>query len=118
MVQCVSVAERGPWELSQSMKRIKILARKNLRMSDGKLAAQCVHAALGLYKLAPERHHSCIVLQVSDKKFEEAIVALSQRLPDLSAPFYVVTDAGYTEVESGTQTSLALYEEDSVDRNT
>jgi peptidyl-tRNA hydrolase len=102
------------------MKRIKILARKNLRMSEGKLAAQCVHAALGLYKLAPERHHSCIVLQVSDKKCEVAITALSQPLPDsaLLAPFYLVTDAGYTEIESGTKTCLAFYEEDSVNRNT
>lgn len=33
------------------MKRIKILARKKLKLSPGKLAAQSVHAALALAEL-------------------------------------------------------------------
>lgn len=84
--------------------RIKILVRKNLKMSSNKTAAQCVHAAIGLYKKDPRDHWSCIVLDVSDKKFEEGKEAHSD--------CYVVTDAGYTEVPAGSETCLAFYEDD------
>jgi peptidyl-tRNA hydrolase len=95
-------------------KRIKILVRRNLKMTCGKSRAQCVHAAIGLYKLCPMEHWSCVTLDVSDAKFEEAKARLSERLPesDLSAPFYVVKDAGYTEVPAGSETALAFYEDD------
>jgi peptidyl-tRNA hydrolase len=93
--------------------RIKILVRKNLKMSDYKTAAQCVHAALNLYKLDPQDHWSCVVLGVSDKKFEEKRDALMAAATGWGATaYYVVTDAGYTEVPPGTQTCLAFYEED------
>jgi peptidyl-tRNA hydrolase len=84
--------------------RIKILIRKNLKMSDKKMAAQCVHAALGLYKQNPQGHWACVVLDASDKKFEEAKVAHPEA--------YVVTDSGRTEVPPGTQTVLSFYEDD------
>lgn len=90
------------------MKRIKILARKNLNMSEGKLAAQCVHAALGLNAYWPERNihqMSVVVLQVSDTKFREAAA-------EVYSTGYVVHDAGYTEVKPGTETCLAFYEDD------
>jgi len=63
-----------------------------------------VHAGLGLYKRNPQDHFSCVVLDASDKKFEEA----KEAHPDC----YVVTDAGFTEVAPGTETCLAFYEED------
>lgn len=84
------------------MNRIKILVRKNLKMSDNKIAAQAVHAALGLPN--PDPMMSVVVLQVSDAKFQEA----QQAHPHA----YVVHDAGYTEVPPGTATCLAFYEPD------
>lgn len=86
------------------MKRIKILYRKNLKMSEGKIAAQAVHAALGLYKQDQQQYFSCVVLGVSDRKFEEAGLNWSS--------CYVVHDAGFTEVKAGTATCLAFYEEE------
>jgi peptidyl-tRNA hydrolase len=94
--------------------RIKILARRNLRMTSGKLAAQCVHAALGLYKLSPQDHFSCVVLEVSDRKFEEkkAALAIVSAPFDFPTPFYIVQDAGFTEVPQGSETCIAFYETD------
>lgn len=86
------------------MKRIKLISRKNLKMTDKKLASQCVHAAIGLYKKNPQNHWSCIVLEASDAKFEEAKL--------LHGDAFVATDGGYTEVPAGSETCMAFYEED------
>lgn len=86
------------------MKRIKLLIHKNLRMSERKVAAQCVHAAIGLYKKDPQDHWSSVVLEASTKKFYEAIAAHPEA--------YVVTDAGLTEIPAGSQTVVAWYEEE------
>ena len=87
------------------MKRIKILARKNLKMSSGKLAAQAVHAALALTSLEKlDPLQSVVVLEVSDRKFNEKING--------EGKLAVVRDAGYTEVEPGTITCLAFLEDD------
>ena len=75
-------------------------------MTPGKLAAQCVHAALGLaLKAHLEAAMPVVVLEVSDKKFQEAVAA--------NESSYVVHDAGYTEVPAGAQTCVAFLEEDS-----
>ena len=87
------------------MKRIKILCRKNLKMSPGKLAAQAVHAALALTSLEKlDPLQSVVVLEVSDKKFNEKING--------EGKLAVVHDAGYTEVAPGTITCLAFLEDD------
>ena len=94
-------------------------------MSSGKLAAQAVHAALALPKMP---HHSVVVLEVSNKKFEEAknmvcpvCVEIRLKEPDPyceicnhtgKVQVRVIRDAGYTEVEPGTETCLAFYEPD------
>lgn len=84
--------------------KIKILYRKNLKMSPGKLAAQAVHAALGLAEIheeAADPMMSVVVLGVSDTKFDEA------QIEHLG---YVVEDAGFTEVAPGTETCFAFIE--------
>lgn len=82
-------------------KRIVILARKNLHMSPGKLAAQAVHAALMLPASEIDAYTPVIVLMVTDRKFEEA-----KSRPGV----IVVPDAGLTEVPPYTETVLAFVE--------
>lgn len=89
------------------MKKIKMLVHKNLRMSERKVAAQCVHAAVGLYKKDPQEHWSCVVLEASTTQFMKAVEA---HVDGQSG--YVVTDAGYTEVAAGSKTVVAWYEEE------
>ena len=86
------------------MKRIKFLVHKNLRMSERKVAAQCVHAAIGLYKKDPQDHFSVVVLEASTTQFKKAVEAHPEG--------YFVTDAGFTEVPAGSQTVVCWYEED------
>lgn len=82
--------------------KLKILYRKNLKMSPGKVAAQAVHAATGIGHTS---YNLCVVvLGVSDKKFNEA------RYNPEQSNLFVVFDAGHTEVAPGTITCLAYYE--------
>lgn len=85
-------------------RRLKILYRKNLKMTPGKIAAQCVHAAIGLGANDPMM--SVIVLGVSNRVFEnhKGLAAVN------NWPSYIVKDLGYTEVEPGTETCVAFYE--------
>ena len=79
--------------------RIKAIYIKNLKMSEGKVAAQVAHAVknLGVTPIDSD----IIVLAVSRKKFSELIT---------ENDCYVQTDKGITEVEEGTQTAAAWIE--------
>tara|TARA_R110000851_G_C12646783_1_gene519709 strand:- start:141 stop:389 length:249 start_codon:yes stop_codon:yes gene_type:complete len=79
--------------------RIKAIYIKNLKMSEGKVAAQVSHAVknLGITPIDSD----IIVLAVSRKKFSELIT---------ENDCYVQTDKGLTEVEQGTQTAAAWIE--------
>ncbi|MEF8781905.1 MAG: peptidyl-tRNA hydrolase Pth2 [Haloarculaceae archaeon] len=99
-----------------------IVARADLGMGEGKLAAQVAHASLMAYEDADERARSDwkgegqkkVVLQADGKSqlFEFAERAGAKRLPHA-----VVRDAGHTQLDPGTVTTLAVgpAEDDRVD---
>jgi len=76
--------------------QIKVIYRKNLKMSEGKMAAQVAHAVKNL-GITP-KDCDIIVLKVSDKKFEEYLQKESG---------YIQHDKGLTEVEPNTPTAFA-----------
>jgi peptidyl-tRNA hydrolase len=81
--------------------RIKAIYKKNLKMSEGKVAAQVAHAVKNL-GITPT-DCDIIVLKVSNKKFDEMI---STNITDC----YIQVDKGLTEVETGTVTAAAWIE--------
>ena len=97
--------------------KIKCLYRKNLKLSDQKLAAQTGHVVGNLLRLNDEygfgkinRDTSIIVLKASDKKFEEK----RQELEDLKGRdmliYYLQVDRGFTEIPEGTETVIGWIE--------
>lgn len=76
--------------------RVKVIYRKNLKMSEGKVGAQVAHAVNKLGYISTDS--TIIVLKVSDKKFNEMIA---------EQQCYVQVDMGLTQVEAGTPTAAA-----------
>ena len=102
-----------------------IVARTDIGMGTGKLAAQVAHASLSAYEKADDRTRRAwksggqkkVVLKGSSERelHELSAIAASEGLPNA-----IVRDAGHTQLEPGTVTTLAVGpgDEELVDRVT
>jgi PTH2 family peptidyl-tRNA hydrolase len=90
-----------------------IVARTDLGMGKGKLAAQVAHAALSAAEDANERIRSewkgdgqkKVVLKGES---ESRIFELADAADREGLPYAVIRDAGHTQLDSGTVTALAV----------
>ncbi len=90
-----------------------IVARTDIGMGEGKLAAQVAHASLSAYEKADSRARKRwkgggqkkIVLKATDERtlYELAEIADHDGIPNA-----VIRDAGHTQLEPGTVTALAV----------
>lgn len=90
--------------------KIKVLYRKNLKMTEGKLAAQVAHAVknlqMTLLGASTPLDSDIIVLTASDKKFTEMVEVLKSE----GYEYFVQVDKGLTEIPTGTMTTVAWIE--------
>lgn len=90
--------------------RIKVLYRKNLKMTEGKLASQVAHAVknlqMTLLGASTPLDSDIIVLTASDKKFTEMVEMLESE----GYEYFVQIDKGLTEIPTGTMTTVAWIE--------
>merc|ERR1711934_148863 len=97
---------RGRGALRRSSRIHVLCVRMDLKMGKGKIAAQCCHACLGVWKKLWRRRdpvlkvwEECgqakVTLQVKD---EEAMLDLYQRAKKIGVPTYIVVDAGRTQI--------------------
>ena len=90
-----------------------IVARTDIGMGQGKLAAQVAHAALSAYEDADERTRRAwkgegqkkVVLKGSG---ESQLFELADAAERAGLPNAIVRDAGHTQLEPGTVTALAV----------
>ena len=109
---------------SRDMKQA-IVARADLGMGEGKLAAQVAHASLMAFEDADRTVQSewkgsgqkKVVLKVNG---ESALFELADKAEREGLPHAVVRDAGHTQLEPGTASALAVgpARDDLVDRVT
>lgn len=90
-----------------------IVARADIGMGEGKLAAQVAHASLMAFEEARSSASSewkgegqkKVVLQADD---EQTIFKLAEKADTKRLPHAIVRDAGHTQLEPGTVTALAV----------
>jgi PTH2 family peptidyl-tRNA hydrolase len=102
-----------------------IVARTDIGMGQGKLAAQVAHASLSAYEDADQRTRRAwkgsgqkkVVLK---GRGEDQLFALADEAEREGIPNAIVRDAGHTQLEPGTVTALAVgpADEEIVDRVT
>ncbi len=91
--------------------------RLDLKMEKGKIAAQCCHACLGVYKRAlrtaepmvkawEHTGQAKITLKCPDEPTMDDLLARARKA---KLPADVVMDAGHTQVEAGSRTVLAIF---------
>ena len=94
------------------MKQV-IAARTDLGMGQGKLAAQVAHAALSAYEDTDPKTRKAwkgggqkkVVVKVDG---ESALFELAEAARVKGLPNAVIRDAGHTQLDSGTATTLAV----------
>jgi PTH2 family peptidyl-tRNA hydrolase len=90
-----------------------IVARRDLGMGEGKLAAQVAHASLSAYEHTAEDARSewkrggqkKVVLRVES---ERALFELQERATVDGLPTGLVRDAGHTQLDPDTPTAVAI----------
>jgi len=90
-----------------------IVARTDLGMGQGKLAAQVAHAALSAYEDADDRTRRAwkdegqkkVVLKASG---ESELFELADTAERAGVPHAIIRDAGHTQLDPGTVTALAV----------
>ncbi|MBI2076694.1 MAG: peptidyl-tRNA hydrolase [Candidatus Aenigmarchaeota archaeon] len=90
-----------------------IVVRNDIKMSPAKLAVQVAHAALSAASQTGKKTVSAwqkegqkkVVLAVKDKK---SLLELEKRCRDFRLPCSLISDAGLTELRSGTTTCLGI----------
>jgi PTH2 family peptidyl-tRNA hydrolase len=102
--------------------KMAIVVRKNLNLSEGKLAGQVSHAACGCYKMAKEDEFDTLLNEdIAGKWFDEGQPKIILQVPteeDLhqlvakcilqEVPYYEVRDMGLTELEPNTFTCIGI----------
>ncbi|KAL1211454.1 hypothetical protein V5N11_023469 [Cardamine amara subsp. amara] len=95
--------------------KMVLVVRNDLKMGKGKIAAQCSHATLGLYKKllqrAPKvlnRWEYCAQPKVVVKiESEEEMLVLQERAKSLKLPTHITIDAGKTQIAPNSRTVMA-----------
>ncbi|KAK4372608.1 hypothetical protein RND71_007992 [Anisodus tanguticus] len=102
-------------EILEDFKMV-LVVRNDLKMGKGKIAAQCSHATLGLYKKlhnrAPKalnRWEMCGQVKVVVKiESEDDMLVLQETAKSLNIPTHITIDAGRTQIAPNSRTVMAI----------
>jgi len=105
----------GPVKFKGPLKMVMV-ARQDLKMGKGKMAAQCCHAALAAYKMAKKKAPELlkayqsqgqmkVVAKVED---EEGLLEVFAKARSLGLVSAIIQDAGRTQIAPGSKTVVAV----------
>lgn len=102
-----------------------IIVRKDIKLGVGKTSSQVAHAALGAMRLVDEKivkqwegtGAKKVVLKVKDLR---ELKKVEKKIKDEKIPYFLVRDAGLTQLKPGTITALGVgpIEENKIDKIT
>ena len=104
------------WGMSDAPYKMILCVNKGLKMGNGKIAAQCCHAAVGCYKSALKHCPNglrawewtgCAKVAVKVPTEDEMDVIMV-KARERGIPYYFVADAGRTQIAAGSRTVLGL----------
>ncbi|KAL3136929.1 hypothetical protein ABBQ32_006535 [Trebouxia sp. C0010 RCD-2024] len=107
---------QGNVKVPEEELKMILVVNKELGMRAGKVAAQCAHAAVGVVEHV-RKHNQPLLRQweqygaakVAVKCPKQAeMMQIKAQAREEGIPFYLVTDAGRTQIAAGSQTVLAL----------
>lgn len=113
------VSSGGPsskWGYTDAPYKMVLCVNQELSMGKGKIAAQCCHAAVGCYKRAkkqcPKALHAweysgCAKIALKCPTQDE-LELIAAKAMERDIPFYLVMDAGRTQIAAGSRTVLGL----------
>ena len=101
---------------SKGQHKMVLVVRTELKMSSGKIAAQCGHATLGAYQRAMKKNAADVKSWSKTGQAKIALKcptlaemhALAERASRAGLNTYIVADAGLTQIEEGSETVLAI----------
>lgn len=94
-----------------------LIVNKELKMGKGKIAAQCCHAAVECYKSALKNcpdglrtweYTGCAKIAVLCPTQDEMLYEILPKVKQNKIPYYLVADAGRTQIAAGSRTVLGL----------
>ncbi|KAH9261635.1 peptidyl-tRNA hydrolase [Batrachochytrium salamandrivorans] len=97
----------------QEQYKMVLIVNQSLQMTKGKVVAQCCHGCLGAYKKASKealqiwgsQGQAKITLKGPD---EDALRHVAQQARKTNLPYYLVADAGRTQIAAGSITVCAV----------
>lgn len=113
------LATGGPsskWGRMDSPYKMVLCVNQELGMGKGKIAAQCCHAAVGCYKRANKQCPKAVrAWEVSGCAkialkcpTQDELELVAAKAMERDIPFYLVEDAGRTQIAAGSRTVLGL----------
>jgi len=105
------------WGMADAPYKMVLCVNMSLKMGKGKVAAQCCHATMGTYKRAKKQCPAalrawelsgCAKIAVKCPTEEEMTDEIWKKAAQKGIPYYIVEDAGRTQIAAGSRTVLAL----------
>lgn len=90
-----------------------LVARTDLGMGKGKIAAQCAHASLQAYLKSTDAQRKAWEKSGQEKvvlkaQSEKELVGLYSQAKKAGLPAAIITDAGHTQIPSGSKTVVGI----------
>jgi PTH2 family peptidyl-tRNA hydrolase len=113
------IQEGGPssnWGYDDGPYKLVLCVNQGLSMGKGKIAAQCCHAAVACYKRASKQcplavraweSYGCAKIALKCPTQDEMEIIAAKAM-ERDIPFYLVEDAGRTQIAAGSRTVLGL----------